>query len=143
MKYMIMLYGSQQDYDAMAGKATDKPAWSAEVCRSAIRIGGGLVPSRQSGSSPLKVPPEFSMWASPQASHRRFDDRRPQRRTGLHVVGHRDVAARQRGLHFGDSLAGFQATHSTAGDVRSCVEMVVVRRCYRNRHRDDRARDWG
>ena len=30
MKYMIMLYGSQQDYDAMAGKATDKPAWSGE-----------------------------------------------------------------------------------------------------------------
>ncbi len=30
MKYMIMLYGSQQDYDVMAGKPTDKPAWSAE-----------------------------------------------------------------------------------------------------------------
>jgi len=30
MKYMILTYGSQQDYDAMAGKATDKPAWSAE-----------------------------------------------------------------------------------------------------------------
>jgi hypothetical protein len=30
VKYMILLYGSQQDYDAMAGKATDKPAWSAE-----------------------------------------------------------------------------------------------------------------
>jgi hypothetical protein len=30
MKYMILPYGSQQDYDAMAGKATDKPAWSAE-----------------------------------------------------------------------------------------------------------------
>jgi hypothetical protein len=28
MKYIIMLYGSQQDYDAMAGKATDKQAWS-------------------------------------------------------------------------------------------------------------------
>jgi hypothetical protein len=27
---MIMLYGSQQDYDAMSGKASDKPAWSAE-----------------------------------------------------------------------------------------------------------------
>jgi hypothetical protein len=27
---MIMLYGSQQDYDVMAGKPTDKPAWSAE-----------------------------------------------------------------------------------------------------------------
>lgn len=30
MKYMIMLYGSQQDYDVMAGKPTDKPAWSQE-----------------------------------------------------------------------------------------------------------------
>src|SRR5437016_13625451 len=29
MKYMIMLYGSQQDYDALAGKPTDKPAMSA------------------------------------------------------------------------------------------------------------------
>lgn len=31
MKYMIMLYGSQQDYDAMAGKPTaDKPAMTHE-----------------------------------------------------------------------------------------------------------------
>jgi hypothetical protein len=30
MKYMILTYASQQDYDAMSGKATDKPAWSAE-----------------------------------------------------------------------------------------------------------------
>jgi hypothetical protein len=30
MKYMILTYGSQQDYDGMAGKATDRPAWSAE-----------------------------------------------------------------------------------------------------------------
>jgi len=30
MKYMILTYGSQQDYDGMAGKATDKPAWSAQ-----------------------------------------------------------------------------------------------------------------
>lgn len=30
MKYMILTYASQQDYDAMVGKATDKPAWSAE-----------------------------------------------------------------------------------------------------------------
>ncbi len=30
MKYMILTYGSQQDYDGMGGKATDKPAWSAE-----------------------------------------------------------------------------------------------------------------
>lgn len=30
MKYMIMMYGSQQDYDAMTGKpVTGKPAWSA------------------------------------------------------------------------------------------------------------------
>jgi hypothetical protein len=30
MKYMIMLYGSQQDYDVLAGRPTDKPAMSAE-----------------------------------------------------------------------------------------------------------------
>jgi hypothetical protein len=30
VKYMIMLYASQQEYDLMAGKASDKPAWSAE-----------------------------------------------------------------------------------------------------------------
>jgi hypothetical protein len=30
MKYMIMLYGSQQDYDVLGGKATDKPPMSAE-----------------------------------------------------------------------------------------------------------------
>jgi len=30
MKYMILTYASQQDYDNMAGKAADKPAWSAE-----------------------------------------------------------------------------------------------------------------
>jgi len=30
MKYMILTYASQQDYDTMAGQAADKPAWSAE-----------------------------------------------------------------------------------------------------------------
>ena len=30
MKYMILTYGSQQDYDAMTGKPSDKPAWSGE-----------------------------------------------------------------------------------------------------------------
>jgi hypothetical protein len=30
MKYMIMLYGSQQDYDMLSGKPTDKPAMSPE-----------------------------------------------------------------------------------------------------------------
>ena len=31
MKYMILVYGSQQDYDSMAGRATGgTPAWSAE-----------------------------------------------------------------------------------------------------------------
>ncbi|MGZ0152538.1 YciI family protein [Kribbella sp. WER1] len=29
MKYMILTYASQQDYDGMAGKASDKPAWEA------------------------------------------------------------------------------------------------------------------
>lgn len=31
MKYMIMLYASQQDYDLMVGKPTDRPAWSPEA----------------------------------------------------------------------------------------------------------------
>ncbi len=30
MKYMILTYGSQADYDGMAGLATDTPAWSGE-----------------------------------------------------------------------------------------------------------------
>jgi len=30
VKYMIMLYASQQDYDLMTGKPTDKPAWAPE-----------------------------------------------------------------------------------------------------------------
>ncbi|GAA3016670.1 YciI family protein [Streptosporangium longisporum] len=30
MKYMILTYGSQQDYDGMAGQDTDLPAWTPE-----------------------------------------------------------------------------------------------------------------
>jgi hypothetical protein len=30
MKYMIMLYASQREYDLMSGKPTDAPAWSQE-----------------------------------------------------------------------------------------------------------------
>ncbi len=30
MKYMIMMCGSQRDYDMLAGKATDGPPWSGE-----------------------------------------------------------------------------------------------------------------
>lgn len=30
MKFMILTYASQQDYDEMAGKAGDRPAWSGE-----------------------------------------------------------------------------------------------------------------
>jgi hypothetical protein len=30
VKYMILTYGSQKDYDTMAGKATDKPALTPE-----------------------------------------------------------------------------------------------------------------
>jgi hypothetical protein len=30
MKYMILLYASQQDYDRMVGKPTDEPAWSPD-----------------------------------------------------------------------------------------------------------------
>lgn len=30
MKYMILVYASQQDYDGMAGKSGDDPAWTAD-----------------------------------------------------------------------------------------------------------------
>ncbi len=30
MKYMILLYGSQEDYDAMTGQSTTRQAWSGE-----------------------------------------------------------------------------------------------------------------
>jgi hypothetical protein len=30
VKYMILLYGSQQDYDAMSGRPSDKPAWTPQ-----------------------------------------------------------------------------------------------------------------
>ena len=30
MKYMILTYASQRDYDAMAGRPTEEPVWSAE-----------------------------------------------------------------------------------------------------------------
>ena len=30
MKYMIMLYGCQRDYDMLAGKVTDSPAWTPD-----------------------------------------------------------------------------------------------------------------
>jgi hypothetical protein len=30
MKYMIMLYASQQEYELMAGKPTDQPSWSSD-----------------------------------------------------------------------------------------------------------------
>ena len=56
MKYMILLYGSQQDYDAMSGRASDKPAWTAqefaamgsfmEAFNTAIVDSGELVETR-------------------------------------------------------------------------------------------------
>jgi hypothetical protein len=30
VKYIILLYGSQQDYDAMSNKASDRAAWTAQ-----------------------------------------------------------------------------------------------------------------
>ena len=30
MKYMILLYGSQQDYDGMAGRGSERPTWSPQ-----------------------------------------------------------------------------------------------------------------
>src|ERR1700716_2376132 len=53
---MILLYGSQQDYDAMSGRASDKPAWTAqefaamgsfmEAFNTAIVDSGELVETR-------------------------------------------------------------------------------------------------
>lgn len=40
VKYMILTYASQQDYDEMAGKAGDHPAWSAEDFAAMGRIHG-------------------------------------------------------------------------------------------------------
>lgn len=34
MKYLILLHGSQQDYDAMAGKESAAPAWSPEQVKA-------------------------------------------------------------------------------------------------------------
>ncbi|GAA1982812.1 YciI family protein [Amycolatopsis minnesotensis] len=42
MKYMILLYGSQQDYDTMAGKETGKPAWSAEDIKKMVEFMGAI-----------------------------------------------------------------------------------------------------
>ena len=30
MKYMILLYGSQQDYDAMSGRDSERPTWTPQ-----------------------------------------------------------------------------------------------------------------
>jgi hypothetical protein len=30
VKYMILLYGSQQDYDAMSGRASERPMWTPQ-----------------------------------------------------------------------------------------------------------------
>ena len=30
MKYMILIYASQRQYDALSGKPSDQPAWSGE-----------------------------------------------------------------------------------------------------------------
>ncbi|MEV6558741.1 YciI family protein [Nocardia sp. NPDC051756] len=38
MKYMILSYGSQQDYDGMAGKDTGKPAWTAEEFTAMVQF---------------------------------------------------------------------------------------------------------
>lgn len=41
MKYMIMLYGSQRDYDAMAGKDPgDRPAWTPEQLQAMYEFMG-------------------------------------------------------------------------------------------------------
>jgi len=56
MKYMILSYASQQDYDGMAGKDTGKPAWTGEdfaamaafmeKCNADLTESGELVETR-------------------------------------------------------------------------------------------------
>ena len=38
MKYMILPYASQRDYDRMAGKAGDQPAWTADDVAAMARF---------------------------------------------------------------------------------------------------------
>ena len=45
MKYMILTYGSQQDYDGMAGQATDLPAWTPEDFAAMGGLHGGPQPA--------------------------------------------------------------------------------------------------
>ena len=42
MKYMIMLYGSQQDYDVLSGRPTDKPPMSPEAVAAMHQYMGEL-----------------------------------------------------------------------------------------------------
>ena len=42
MKYMILLYGSQQDYDVMSGRPTDKPPMSPEAVAAMHEYMGAL-----------------------------------------------------------------------------------------------------
>jgi hypothetical protein len=42
MKFMILTYGSQQDYDAMAGKPDEGPAWSPQDFAAMARFMGKL-----------------------------------------------------------------------------------------------------
>ena len=42
MKFMILTYGSQQDYDAMAGRPDEAPAWSREDFAAMARFMGEL-----------------------------------------------------------------------------------------------------
>ncbi|WP_227999990.1 YciI family protein [Nocardia australiensis] len=42
MKYMILSYGSQQDYDGLVGKETGKPAWTADEFTAVVEFMGEL-----------------------------------------------------------------------------------------------------
>ncbi|GLZ81577.1 hypothetical protein Afil01_63840 [Actinorhabdospora filicis] len=38
MKFMLMTYGTQEDYDGMAGKSTGKPAWTPEQFQAMVEF---------------------------------------------------------------------------------------------------------
>ena len=73
MKYMILTYGSQQDYDGMAGQATDLPAWTPEDFAGHGRLHGRPQPAARpspaswsrAGRWPLRCTPAGCRTARP------------------------------------------------------------------------------
>ena len=84
MKYLILMYGSQQDYDAMAGNAgAGEPAWSAAefAAMGAFMESFGTGPGRIRGTGRRAGPDRPGAHPQdPAAGGRPGGDRRPLRR---------------------------------------------------------------